>query len=899
MASHKELINAGKFDEKFKRALLDYYSYGFKNLGFFEKTKHATLSEDWLRLNSVIADYLEWSEDRKRIMFASADSEAMDENPFHRIYRFCRYNPLTYPAYFLHTVAVLSDAFTLRENLDDMGLSDDLRARLKAVLGKREDVKTGDFLFFLDGILYAQQHDNAVKTLNKRLDEFAEFGILHRIQRTGKKGGSGDRRWSLPPLTVSRILKAGRKVNEDFEHHLHSALDYFSKYHLFGEVGTFLQDRLYSDRVSPFRFKHEYFMQSLNDFNILDLVYAIEGNKWCKIKCRHGITGYETELLCYPLEIRISNMNGREFLMYYEPFKGCYTSLRIEFIDSIVYYDDAKVKAILAQTGYHSSSEAVDEAISNARKSLKYTWGVATSKDREGSAVDTVPHHPVTFELTYHPEQEYYIASRLYRERRFGSVQRSEDGFRLRFRAEVSDETELRPWLRSFYGRILSCEGMEAEDFSLDGDVERIVDHISREEFAAPIRKPPRGLRSKWEIPQQVKQVLGDGTKARAHDLLFHEIYGIYYYIIADVVTRLSAGNRAYSKLEVGQVIEESLLRFRPLTGQSTNMILPKEIKELLLDGRFLRTVKQPVEGVYETVPNKAGTGYTKRLKTEEVYVPTYVCAPGTQLYRDVLPLTALEIRWLKTVLSHPKMNLFFSGDEIGLLKRLLKENAPEAKPLPMNKVVYYDRFRFAEKNTDREAAVLGIILKGIYDRRTVRLKYRTRRGGYKSGEYRPILLEFSKRNNRFQGFFQSCKSDRILTFNIAQIMKATETGNTFDYAAAEQTYLAYRQNHMRSVEVEFRNGRNVAERILTELSPWKKRCTYDPETRLFRLTVFYQAEDELDLVVRFLGYGANIRFTHREHPIFRDYQSRMNRQLKLNRERTSGGREQETGDGR
>lgn len=33
MATHKELITSGKFDEKFKRALLDYYNYGFKNLG--------------------------------------------------------------------------------------------------------------------------------------------------------------------------------------------------------------------------------------------------------------------------------------------------------------------------------------------------------------------------------------------------------------------------------------------------------------------------------------------------------------------------------------------------------------------------------------------------------------------------------------------------------------------------------------------------------------------------------------------------------------------------------------------------------------------------------------------------------------------------------------------------
>ena len=30
MASHEELIKAGSFDDKFKNALRDYYTYGFK-----------------------------------------------------------------------------------------------------------------------------------------------------------------------------------------------------------------------------------------------------------------------------------------------------------------------------------------------------------------------------------------------------------------------------------------------------------------------------------------------------------------------------------------------------------------------------------------------------------------------------------------------------------------------------------------------------------------------------------------------------------------------------------------------------------------------------------------------------------------------------------------------------
>ena len=309
MATHKELITAGKFDEKFKRALLDYYSYGFKSLGSFDVKKHQTISEDWLRLNRIIADYMEWSEDRNDVMFASKDSQSMDSNPFHRIYRFCKYNPLTYPAYFLHTMAALSGLFDLRNGIDTLGLDDDQRIHLEDVLARRDELKTSDLILFYTEKIAPSVGDDRNKTPNNRLADLERLGIVTCRQKGGAKGGKGDRRWSLPQFTMKAILDAGKQVDDDFEQHLHSALDFFSKYYLLGEVGTFLLDRIYSDDVSPFRFKHEYFMQSLNDFNIIDLLYAIEHNKWCKIKYRHGIRNAEREILCYPLEIRISNMN--------------------------------------------------------------------------------------------------------------------------------------------------------------------------------------------------------------------------------------------------------------------------------------------------------------------------------------------------------------------------------------------------------------------------------------------------------------------------------------------------------------------------------------------------------------------------------------------------------------
>lgn len=889
MATHKELITSGKFDEKFKRALLDYYSYGFKKLGSFDAKKRQTVSEDWLRLNRVISDYLEWSDDKNVVMFASVDSQAMEENPFHRIYRFCKYKPLTYPAYFLHTMAALCGKISLRDGLDTLDLDDDQRLHLEDVLVGQSKLKTSDLICFYTEALAMTEGDDKNKTPNNRLDDLYMIGLVDCEQYKSK----GDRRWSLPELTIGKIIEAGIAVNKEFQNHLYSTLNFFSNYYIFGEVGTFLLDRFSDREISPFRFKHEYFMQSLNDFNIIDLLYAIENGKWCKIKYSHGTAGFETEILCYPLEIRVSNMQGREFLMYYEPFRRSYTALRIEFIDAIEYFEDEKVKAVLCEGGYHTSSETINADIENAQKSIQYSWGVATTKNQDGNAISLVVPHTVSLQIAYNPNTDYYIFNRLNRECRFGTVSEPNEKTYLRFTVDVSDEVELRPWMRSFYSRIMSCEGMDTNTFSLDDDVENIVGLLLNDTLTPPHKQMNNISLDRWGIPTTIKKTLGNGTKAREHDLVFNEMFSIYYYVIADVFARLCSGTTAesYTEREIDEIIAQSLNKYYLRIGEDTEELLPSEIKELLLFGGFLKKTKRAVDGEYKLIQNRGGNGYSRKAKEEVTYQPQYKCAFGTELYRDVVPLSTMELRWLKTIILDDKIRLFMSDMEIALINNILKKYVPTISPLPMEKVRYFDRFHFSEENNGKDADVLAVILKSLYDKRTLRIKYNTMKNRVKIGEFRPIVLEFSKRNNRFQGFFQECGTDSIYTMNVSRIEMAEETETMYDYSLAEQALISYREESTTSVVVEFYDVRNIADRILTEFSPWKKLCSYDPETEIYTFTIFYQKQDEIDLVVRLMGYGGNIRFVDKKHPICKEIQGRMNRQMELIRERRSADR--------
>ena len=63
MSTHRELITALKFDESFRNALRDYYSYGFQGRSSCEAKSLGTRAADWERLNGILKDYLEWSTD--------------------------------------------------------------------------------------------------------------------------------------------------------------------------------------------------------------------------------------------------------------------------------------------------------------------------------------------------------------------------------------------------------------------------------------------------------------------------------------------------------------------------------------------------------------------------------------------------------------------------------------------------------------------------------------------------------------------------------------------------------------------------------------------------------------------------------------------------------------------
>ena len=912
MPADKESIKVTFFDEKFKNLLRDYYSYGFGRLSNENGVKEATQDIDRERLSNIFRDDMKWENSGDKVsLTTSRYSQEMNVNPFHKVYHFCKYKSED-SAFFFHTMAALSDQLCvgddayeiLARNRECEGkttksgedfLSEYEYMRKKDL--KKKEYKTSDLINFYPKILEVKgktANDNNInKKYNLKLQELSSLGIIRQTQRIGLKGKKGDRRWSVDGLpTMRRLLDEGKKANKDFEFHLQCLLDFYSKYYMFGEVGVFLLDRMENSSMSPFRLKHEHYMQALNDYNCIDLLYAIEQGKWCRIQYKHGMNGEKIELLCYPIEIRVGFRNGRESLVYYEPFKECYTTLRLEFIESIYYCEDQEIRQVLQKYDERYTNEFIDMEIENARRSIKNSWGISTTVGQQKNAMTPAILHKVKMRIAFDPKMEGFIRRRLQRECRLGQVVVNETEGYIDFEVEVTDAGELIPWVRSFYCRIISCEGIPEDRFEMKKDVEMMLQRIKpnyeekRKDLSSSMISQLKLQKDRWQIPNEIQTVFQKGTPAQIHSKIFHEIFSARYYIIAESLMQKyrynMSGDSFAEEKRNKQIIRAAVKKCEKQIGENTGRNINGDVKALLEDPQYGFVIKKEnsKESVNDRKHSEKYNFYELTGKILDMEEPAF--------YKDIIPLSEIEKRWLLSVLDDSKVDYFLNREEINAVKKSIQENVFTDKTfydkaehihmevLPMKYVKCFDQYHIQDNRKEKEYVMM--LAKAIIDRKTVFIRYHTLTGKIKEGNYNPILLEFSKDHNRFQGYFEIYK---IVIFNLSNIQNVEDTEEKFDIEQAKMNLQNYLNWQGLSTEIQFSDEKNTADRILTELAPWKKKCTYDKNSGIYQLKIDYQKSDQLDLVIRLMGYGSTIQFKKEDDPIYIETKRRLECQLK------------------
>ena len=280
--------------------------------------------------------------------------------------------------------------------------------------------------------------------------------------------------------------------------------------------------------------------------------------------------------------------------------------------------------------------------------------------------------------------------------------------------------------------------------------------------------------------------------------MLFSEIYGNYFRAVAAILTE--AVNETLSDERIIEIVMEKGF------GESV-LNIPAELKN----------------GSWPLIR----PDFTTPLK----HVPT-------------MPLTTLQKRWMKGLLSDPRVRLFSpSPDGLEDVEPLCARDA----------FVCFDRYLDGDPFED-EAYVQNFrtVLAAIRESRKLSVIYLDARGKKeRSWLLIPYRLEYSAKDDKFRLIARA--KHRHLTVNMARILKCEVMEA---YAPEEYVPLLPAKNEL---TLELVDERNALERAMLHFSHLEKETERLEDDR-YRIILRYQRDDEAELLIRVLSFGPLLR---------------------------------------
>lgn len=318
---------------------------------------------------------------------------------------------------------------------------------------------------------------------------------------------------------------------------------------------------------------------------------------------------------------------------------------------------------------------------------------------------------------------------------------------------------------------------------------------------------------------------------------LFSEIYNCYYQIVDQILRE--AEKHPVTEQEMNQICgrlgfaESSLYIVPKLTGGEWNLLTPDR------------------------------QGYRAR----------------TRDHGD-LPLTLLQRSWLKTLLQDDRFRLFFTGEELFLLKQYTEA---------ANVLWHPEDFRCYDQYTDGDPFAspsyrehFRTLLAAIKSRQYVNISYQSEKGNRITHHYLPLKLEYSAKNDRFR-LLTVPKSQRhsafIQTLNLRGITSAAllPSYDEEDYDFEQVIRKSYYQEPVR---LQIKNRRNALERAMLHFSNYEKRTRkIDEDT--WECLIYYNRSMETELLIEILSFGPAVKVTGPD-PFVALVKERLKRQAAL-----------------
>ena len=224
------------------------------------------------------------------------------------------------------------------------------------------------------------------------------------------------------------------------------------------------------------------------------------------------------------------------------------------------------------------------------------------------------------------------------------------------------------------------------------------------------------------------------------------------------------------------------------------------------------------------------------------------------------LPLSRLQKRWLKAVLRDPRAGLFLSTDNINILNEALKDVSPL---FYQEDFYYYDRFSDGDDYSDTNYRMnFRMIQNAIFQKNPIRISYETRNERITKLTVLPHHLEYSVKNDCFRLLCDVLGQNRpqkhILRLSRIKSISIPKTSICSDHVHSPE-------KKPEKITLMITDKRNALERVMLQFADYQKNTVRLDDSN-YRCEIFYDKDDETELLIEILSFGPVIRVIENDH---------------------------------
>ena len=275
--------------------------------------------------------------------------------------------------------------------------------------------------------------------------------------------------------------------------------------------------------------------------------------------------------------------------------------------------------------------------------------------------------------------------------------------------------------------------------------------------------------------------------------MLFSEIYGSYFNVVAAVLEEAAGGG-----------------------------LTERRLTELVQEKAFAESVL--------TIPAALKGGDWPLLG--EDFAPVL-------RHRPTMPLTTMQKRWLKALLLDPRIALF-SPDAAGL-----EDEQPLYTP---ETFVRFDRYADGDPYGDEGyVRCFRTVLQAVREKRRLNIRFHSRTGARHAITCIPYRLEYSAKDDKFRLLAAGTRRDNVINLARVEFCELLEEYDPDSFRLPEK--------NLHELVLLLHDERNGLERVLLHFSHFEKE-TRKLDDRLYQIKLRYDREDEAELLIRVLSFG-------------------------------------------